>query len=133
MKADHSGSSAGCLKQFKECLAMIVPRLIMRAGTAENSSYHDPNLSLPSGSPKQRSLKKKKYQRVDNPQSVSMPLETDQMQDEEEEGEDDDLEGGTGEARKRSSAGQSNTEETDSSVVEDPAVFFNEFSSWRTD
>ncbi len=57
-----------CIEQFKQCLALIIPSL-RRGNNNQVGGYHDPN--DPSKGEPTRSLKKKKYQKLDNPGSVN--------------------------------------------------------------
>lgn len=66
-----SETTPKCLDKLKECFALLIPALRPQQLKSSTSGYHDPN--NPSGSsPKLRSksVKKKKYQIVNNPNSV---------------------------------------------------------------
>lgn len=107
-----------CLTHLMSCLIMIFPNLLQSTTAAK---YHDPaNPAVVRGQePHVRKHKKKKYQKVDNPQNSD---EDDENQD------DEDLEGG--------GATNSNNTTLKTLSAEDnttPETFFDNFSSWRTD
>lgn len=126
-----------CIEQFKQCLALIVPSLRLpnlQSNTA-TSGYHDPNNpNKAASSPKNKSQKKKNYQRLENPGSVSAFCIENQIQDEEEDEEEDDLEiADPNNSSKRRNVNNNSDETTGTSTDGDSQQFFNEFSSWRTD
>lgn len=126
-----------CIEQFKQCLALIVPSLRLpnlQSNTA-TSGYHDPNNpNKAASSPKNKSQKKKNYQRLENPGSVSAFCIENQIQDDEEDEEEDDLEiADPNNSSKRRNVNNNSDETTGTSTDGDSQQFFNEFSSWRTD
>jgi hypothetical protein len=62
-----AASTNKCLDSIKQCLSLLIPSLRPQA-QEPSSGYHDPNHPEEKQS---RSLKKKKYERVENPNSVS--------------------------------------------------------------
>jgi hypothetical protein len=70
MEADNPSNK--CLSQLLSCLTLIFPNLLKGATVPANQTgYHDPAdpATVRGHNPQMRKHKKKKYQKVDNPQN----------------------------------------------------------------